>query len=218
MKLKVYNKDGKDAGRSVTLDPDVFQVEPNDHAIWLDVRRVQSNRRQGTHKTKERSETAGSTRKLYRQKGTGHARSGDAKSPLRRSGGRTFGPSPRNYGFKLNRKTQRLARRSAFAYKAQDKAIRIVEDFSFESPSTKELLAVLDAQNAGETKVLLLTNGVQSEVARSADNLSKVAVREGTAVSTLDILDSKLVIIQEGVVDALASALSGKKAETETVA
>ncbi len=209
MKLKVHSRDGKATKRSVTLEPAVFVFEPNDHAIWLDVRRIQSNARQGTHKTKERSETVGSRRKLYRQKGTGRARSGDAKSPIRRSGGRTFGPRPRDYRLKINRKTQRLARRSAMAYKAQDKAIGVIEDFAFDEPSTKELQGILTAMDLSERKVLLLTNGVQSAIAQSSRNLRGVSVREASTVSTHDVLSASFVLIQEGAVEALTSVLVG---------
>ena len=135
MKVKVYQQDGNETGKSVTLDKSVFETDPNDHAIWLDVRRIQASSHQGTHKTKERGEVTGSMRKLYRQKGTGFARAGTAKSPLRRSGGRTFGPRPHDHDIKVNRKTQQVARRSALSYKAKELAIRVVEDFSYGTKS-----------------------------------------------------------------------------------
>lgn len=215
MKLKVYSRDGKASKRTVTLEPAAFVFEPNDHAIWLDVRRIQANARQGTHKTKERSETAGSRRKLYRQKGTGRSRAGDAKSPIRRSGGRTFGPRPRDYSMKINRKTQRLARRSALAYKAQEKAIGIIEDFSFDSANTKELRNIVAAMDLSGQKVLLLTNGVQTAIAQSSRNLRKVSVCEASSVSTFDVLNATFVLIQEGAVEALTRVLLGNP-EPET--
>ncbi|MDX1430248.1 MAG: 50S ribosomal protein L4 [Rhodothermales bacterium] len=215
MKVKVFGKDGKESKRSVTLEPAVFGVEPNDHAIWLDVRRIQANARQGTHKTKERNETAGSTRKLYRQKGTGHARAGDAKSPIRRSGGRTFGPRPRSYGLKVNKKTQRLARSSALAYKVQGEALRVVEDFGLEKPSAGELVSLLTAHDLAASKVLILTAGVRSALAQSAGNLKKVVVREATGVSTFDILNADVVLMQEGAVEDLTRVLVGNPEPTD---
>ncbi|MDX1740741.1 MAG: 50S ribosomal protein L4 [Rhodothermales bacterium] len=216
MKVKVYSKDGKATRRSVTLDPEVFGIEPNDHAIWLDVRRVQANGRQGTHKTKERNETAGSGRKLYRQKGTGHARAGDAKSPIRRSGGRTFGPSPRSYSLKINKKTQRLARKSALSYKAKDDKIRVIDSLSFDEPSTSALTEVIDALDLGGSKLLILTNGVQSALVRSGSNLRKLCVREAASASTVDLLDAGVILIEEAAIDALATVLGGKSEETVT--
>ncbi len=213
MKVKVYSKDGKATRRSVTLDPEVFGVEPNDHAIWLDVRRVQASGRQGTHKTKERNETAGSGRKLYRQKGTGHARSGDAKSPIRRSGGRTFGPSPRSYGLKINRKTQRLARKSALSYKAKDDNIRVIESLSFDDPSTSSLIDVIASLELSGTKVLILTSGVQPALVRSGSNLRKVCVREAMSASTIDVLDAGVVLIEEAAIEPLTAVLGGKSEE-----
>lgn len=208
MKLKVYNTDGSESGRTVTLDDTVFGAEPNDHAIWLDVRRIQANRRQGTHKAKERSEVAGSTRKLYRQKGTGNARSGDAKSPIRRSGGTMFGPRPRDYGFKVNRKTQRLARRSAVAYKTAGKALRVVADFDYEAPDTHELQSFLGALELAGKKVLLLTSGHRPSIHLSSRNLRKLTVRNAVDASTLDLMDASVVLVQEGAVEELKNTLA----------
>ena len=207
MKLKVYNVDGSESGRSVKLDDAIVATEPNDHAIWLDVRRIQANKRQGTHKAKERSEVAGSTRKLYRQKGTGNARAGSAKSPIRRSGGTIFGPRPRDYGFKVNKKTRRLARRSAFAYKASGNALRVVADFDYETPDTNELMMFLGAQELADTKVLLLTVGNKPSVHLSSRNLRKLTVRNATDASTLDLLDAKVVVVQEGAIEEFQKAL-----------
>ncbi|NNE33899.1 MAG: 50S ribosomal protein L4 [Rhodothermales bacterium] len=208
MKLKVYSVDGNEAGRSVTLDDSVYGIEPNDHVVWLDVRRIQANARQGTHKTKERGEVAGSTRKLYRQKGTGNARAGSARSPVRRSGGRTFGPRPRNYGFKVNRKTQRLARRSALSYKTKDGALRIVEDFSYDVPKTQSLKDMIAGLDLAGQKVLLLTTEGQQNVYLSGRNVEGVTVRAAAAASTLDVMNAAVVLVQEGAVELLSTNLS----------
>ncbi len=207
MKLKVYTVDGSDSGRSVALDKSLAAMEPNDHAIWLDVRRIQANKRQGTHKAKERSEVAGSTRKLYRQKGTGNARAGSAKSPIRRSGGTIFGPRPRTYSFKINRKTQRLARRSALAYKAAEKAVRIVEDFDYDAPDTNELKSLLGAHELADKKVLLLTSGHRPSVHLSGRNVRKLTVRNAVDASTLDLVDASVILVQEGALDEFHKAL-----------
>jgi large subunit ribosomal protein L4 len=212
MKLKVLQKDGKETGRAVALDATVFGIEPNDHTIWLDVRRIQAGGRQGTHKAKERAEVAGSTRKLFRQKGTGGARAGSAKSPLRRSGGTIFGPRPRDYSFKVNKKTTQLARRSALSYKASADAIRIVEDFKFESPDTGAMVAMLAALGLSGSKVLLLTNGVDLNVYRSGRNIPKLQVLNADAVSTLDVLNAKIVVLQEGAIESLGRVLGAVEA------
>lgn len=207
MELKVYRQDGSDAGRTVTLDESVFGIEPNDHAIWLDVRRIQAHARQGTHKSKERSETAGSTRKLYRQKGTGGARAGDAKSPTRRSGGTMFGPKPHAYSLKVNRKTQLLARRSALTYKAQGEALRVVEDFTVEAASTKKLMAMLEALKVSGRSVLVLTGGHDANTYRSGRNIERLKVRSASNASTLDLLGAQVIVLQQGAVDVLVQRL-----------
>ena len=214
MDVKVHKSDGADAKRTVTLDDAVFGIEPNDHAIWLDVRRIQAAARQGTHKAKERGEVRGSTRKLYRQKGTGHARAGDAKSPIRRSGGTIFGPRPRNYGFKVNKKTSQLARRSALAYKSREDALRIVENLSIEGASTKAIVALIAALDLANAKVLILTNEHSPEVYRSSQNLRKVTVRQASQASTLDLLSAQIVLLEEGAIDTLAGQLGRKEAAT----
>jgi large subunit ribosomal protein L4 len=213
MEAKVYRRDGSEAGRTVELDQSVFGIEPNDHAIWLDVRRIQANARQGTHKSKERSETAGSTRKLYRQKGTGNARAGDAKSPIRRSGGTIFGPRPRSYGIKVNRKTQALARRSAFAYKAREEAIRLLEDLQVDAPSTRSLATMLGGLGVNGGSVLVLTAENNPGLYRSARNIGGVSVREVRNVSTLDVMQARVVLIEEGALDRLNDQLSGQVRE-----
>jgi large subunit ribosomal protein L4 len=156
MELSVYNIEGKDTGRKVTLDESIFGIEPNDHAIYLDVKQYMANNRQGTHKSKERSEIAGSTRKLGRQKGGGGARPGDIKSPVRVGGGRIFGPVPRDYSFKLNKKVKQLARKSALSYKVQENALVIVEDFTFEAPKTKNYTDKLKNLKSDNKKSLLV--------------------------------------------------------------
>ncbi len=211
MKLKVLQRDGSEAGRTVTLDKSVFAIEPNDHTIWLDVKRVQASGRQGTHKAKERAEIKGSTKKLYRQKGTGNARAGSIKSPLRRGGGTVFGPRPRNYGIKINRKTQALARRSVLSYKAKGDAIRVIEDFSFDAPDTNEMQRMISALELGNASVLLLTSAHEANVYRSSRNLPRFKVLEATQASTLDLMHAKTLLIQEGAVKSLSAQLGAKK-------
>ena len=208
MDVEVYQDDGVGSGETVTLDPSVFDIEPNNHIIWLDVKRIQAHARQGTNKTKERSEVRCSTRKLYRQKGTGNARVGDAKSPIRRGGGRAHGARPRSYDHNLNKKEKRLARRSALAYKAQEDAVRVVEDFSMDRPSTRELSDLLDLLELGGKKVLIATTEVETEILRSAQNLPHVNVREVNSVNTVDILDADAVVFQEGALEWMTDVLS----------
>jgi large subunit ribosomal protein L4 len=217
MELQVYQVDGRDTGRTVALDARVFGITPNDHVLWLDVRRLQASRRQGTHKTKERSEVAGSTRKLYRQKGTGMARAGSSKSPLRRSGGRTFGPRPRNYALKLNHKTRVLARCSALSYKAQEDGIRVVDRFGFEEPSTRQLIDLVAALDLTGQKVLFLTETNDDAFYRSSCNLAKVHVQEARNASTEALLDAGVVVFEEGALAALTEVLGGAAAPEAAV-
>ena len=210
MKVNVFQQDGGDSGRSVTLDKTVFGIEPNDHTIWLDVRRIQASGRQGTHKTKERNEIAGSTRKLYRQKGTGHARAGDIKSPLRRGGGTIFGPRPRNYGIKVNKKTSQLARRSVLSHKAKADAIRVVEDFKLEEPDTNRMQDILAALELADKKVLLLTTELAPNLYRSGRNIPRFNVQEAATASTFDLLNAQVVLIQEGAAKVLSEKLGTK--------
>jgi len=208
MDVEIFQDDGVGSGRTATLEPSVFDIEPNDHIIWLDVKRIQAHERQGTNKTKERAEVRGSTRKLYRQKGTGNARVGDAQSPIRRGGGRAHGARPRDYDHNLNRKEKRLARRSALAYKAQSDGIRVIEDFSMERPSTRELTDILDLLEVKGEKVLFATTQVEKEIYHSAQNLPEVNVREVQSVNTVDILDADVVVFQEGALEWLTDVLS----------
>jgi large subunit ribosomal protein L4 len=214
MELTVYTADGGATKRTVALDPTVFEVEPNDHAIWLDVRRIQASARQGTHKAKERGETRGSTRKLYRQKGTGFARAGSAKSPTRRSGGTIFGPRPRSYDFKVNKKTSQLARRSAFTYKAREEGLRVIEDLKIDGASTKELVGLLAALELTGTKVLILTNDHSPAVYQSSRNLRKVKVQEARKASTLDILGARIIVAEETAFQTLSEQLGNAEAQS----
>ena len=217
MNVSVYTRQGADSGRKVELDEAVFGIEPNDHVIWLDVRQIQANARQGTHKTKERSEVSKSTRKLYRQKGTGGARAGDAKSPTRKGGGTIFGPRPRDYGFRVNKKTKRLARRSALSYKVQNDAFRIVEDFGFDAPKTKDFAQFLSDHGFAGRKVLLLTNGRQDALYRSARNIQKVDVQLASDASTLDLIGAQVVLVQEGALAGLTESLQPKAKASATI-
>ena len=216
MKLTVYTREGAEAGREVELDDAIFGIEPNDHAIWLDVRAIQAHKRQGTHKTKERSEVAKSTRKLYRQKGTGNARAGDAKSPLRKGGGTIFGPRPHEYKLQVNRKTKQLARRSALAHKLSAQALRVIEDVQMDAPKTREIAGLLKS-NGLEGKALFLTSGLDDVLYRSARNLPGVRVLAADQASTLDLMNAKTVVLQEGAVGALTEALRpAQKATVES--
>lgn len=208
MKLPVYNHSGNKTKRSVEFDDAVFGVEPNDHVIWLDVRAIQAHGRQGTHKTKERGEISRSRRKLYRQKGTGHARAGDAKSPTRRGGGTIFGPKPHEYRVGVNRKTRKLARRSALAHKFAAESVRVVEDIALEIPKTKEMVSILDANELGGAKVLVLTGAKNENVYRSARNISKVDIMPAAEASTLDLMNAQKVLVLESAVAHLTEALS----------
>ena len=213
MKLSVYTRAGAEAGREVDLDDAVFGIEPNDHAIWLDVRSIQANKRQGTHKTKERGEVSKSRRKLYRQKGTGNARAGDAKSPLRKGGGTIFGPRPHEYTVRVNRKTKQLARRSALAYKLNGAALRVVEDLDLAAPKTREIADLL-AANGVSGKTLVLSNGPDNVLYRSARNIPGVTVVAADQASTLDLVGAKTILLQEGAVEALTEALRPAKKAT----
>jgi len=208
MDLEIYQDDGIGSGRSVALDPTVFDIEPNDHVIWLDVKRIQAHQRQGTAKTKERAEIRGSTRKLYRQKGTGNARVGDAKSPIRRGGGRAHGARLRNYKQNLNKKTKRLARRSALSYKARDGNLKLVEDFTIDPPSTRQLTEMFDLLDVADEKVLIVTDGVRDGILKSAQNLSNVDVQEAGSLNTVQILDADVLLLQEGAIEHLTGILS----------
>ncbi|NLF41207.1 MAG: 50S ribosomal protein L4 [Bacteroidales bacterium] len=197
MELTVYKIDGSKTTKTVELNDSIFAVEPNDHAIYLDVKQYLANQRQGTHKSKERSEVSGSTRKLKRQKGTGGARIGDINSPLLRGGGRAFGPRPKDYSFKLNKKVKRLARKSALSYKVQENNLMVVENVNFESPKTKSYQEFLKNLNLSEKKTLLILPETNKNVYLSSRNLPKAKVLVASEINTYDILYAQNILLVE---------------------
>ena len=205
MELSVYKIDGSESGKKVVLDEKVFGIEPNDHAIWLDVKQYLANQRQGTHKTKDRSEVAYSTKKLIRQKGSGGARHGSLKAGIYVGGGRVFGPKPRDYGFKLNKKLKRLARRSALTYKAKENAIVMVEPFSMDAPKTKEFLQILSNIKAGSRQVLFVLPENSANIYLSSRNLPEVKVVTVDEISTYAIMKDHSMVLVDGVQDILSS-------------
>ena len=206
MELSIYNIEGKDTGKKISLDESIFGIEPNDHAIYLDVKQYMANNRQGTHKSKQRSEVAGSTRKLGRQKGGGGARPGDIKSPVRVGGGRIFGPVPRDYNFKLNKKVKQLARKSALSYKVRENALVVVEDFNFEAPKTQNYVSMLKNLKCDDKKSLLVLPEANKNVYLSARNLAKANVMVLSDLNTYSILDAKyMVLTEKAVADLTAS-------------
>jgi large subunit ribosomal protein L4 len=206
MKLSVFNTAGEDTGKKVDLKKDIFAVEPSDHAIYLDVKQYLANRRQGTSKTKERSEVSGSTRKIKRQKGTGTARAGSIKSPLFRGGGRAFGPRPKSYTFKLNKKVKELARLSALSYKAKDKGILILEDFSMESPKTGEFSNISRNLNIDQKKSLLVLPEPNKNIYLSSRNLEKSKVITVSELNTYDIMNASVVVFLESSLNLLQTS------------
>ena len=204
MELAVYNIKGEDTGRKVTLNDEIFAIaEPNEHAVYLDVKQFLANKRQGTHKAKERSEIAGSTKKLGRQKGGGGARHGDIKSPLFHGGGRVFGPRPRNYGFKLNKKVKALARRSALTYKAQNNQIMVIEDIKFDAPKTKEFVNITRNLKLEGQKLLLVLAGQERNLYLSMRNVPNASLVTATDINTYRVLDNRMILVTESSVDAL---------------
>ena len=197
MELSVFNIKGEDTGRKVTLNEAVFGIEPNDHAIYLDVKQYMANQRQGTHKSKERSEVSGSTRKLIRQKGGGGARRGDINSPVLVGGGRVFGPRPRDYRFKLNKKVKALARKSALSYKAKNNAIIVVEDFNMEAPKTKEFITITKNLKVADKKLLMVLPEKNNFVYLSARNLKKANIITASELNTYAVLNSVSLILTE---------------------
>ena len=197
MEINVLNINGQETGRKATLNESIFGIEPNDHVLYLDVKQYMANQRQGTAKSKERSEISGSTRKLGRQKGGGGARHGDINSPLLIGGGRVFGPKPRDYSFKLNKKVKQLARKSALTYKAQENAIVVVEDFNLEAPKTKEFVNIAKNLKVDGKKVLMVLPEANKNVYLSARNLQRADVIEAQKVSTYKILDADVLVITE---------------------
>ena len=208
MEVSVLNIKGQDTGKKVTLNDSVFGVEPNDHAIYLDVKQYLAAQRQGTAKTKERSELSGSTRKLGRQKGGGGARRGDINSPLLVGGARVFGPKPRDYRFKLNKKVKQLARRSALSYKVQENALVVVEDFTFEAPKTKNFIALLNDLNLAGKKVLVVAAGSDKSLYLSARNLPKAKVAVASDINTYGVLDASVLVLTESAVAKVEEVLA----------
>ena len=210
MELSVLNREGKETGRKVTLNDRIYGVEPSDHAIYLDVKQYLANKRQGTHHSKERSEVTGSTRKIKRQKGTGTARSGDIKSPIFRGGGTTFGPRPRNYGFKLNKKVKQLARKSALSYKARENGIVVVEDFNLEAPKTKEMVDLKSNLQIADKKSLFVLPAGNNNIYLSSRNLQDVSVVTASELNTYHILNAKTLVLLEGSVKKIEEAFKLK--------
>ncbi len=208
MEIAVVDIKGKETGRKVNLSDSVFGIEPNNHAVYLDVKQYLANQRQGTHKAKERAEIAGSTRKIKKQKGTGTARAGSIKSPIFKGGGRVFGPRPRNYGFKLNKNLKRLARKSALSLKAQDKAIIIVEDFQFDTPKTKNFIDVLKGLGVEGKKSLIVLGDSNKNVYLSSRNLKGSEVVSSSELSTYKILNANNLVFVEGSLEGIELNLS----------
>ena len=208
MEVSVLNINGQETGRKVVLNDAIFGIEPNDHVLYLDVKQYLANQRQGTAKTKERSEMSGSTRKLGRQKGGGGARRGDINSPVLVGGARVFGPKPRDYGFKLNKKVKVLARKSALSYKAKENAIIVVEDFEMAAPKTKEYVNIVKNLQLGERRSLLLLPNVNKNVYLSARNLQRSEVMTASALNTYKVLNADVLVITEKSLEAIDGILN----------
>jgi large subunit ribosomal protein L4 len=208
MELAVLKQNGEDTGRKITLSDDIFGIEPNDHAIYLDVKQYLAAQRQGTHKAKERNEIAGSTKKIKKQKGTGGARAGSIKAPNFRGGGRVFGPRPRDYSFKLNKKLKRLARRSALSYKVKENSLLVLENVTFDAPKTKNYISLLNGLSLSEKKTLLVLPENNKNVYLSSRNLPKTKVITVDSVNTYDLLNADSLVLCEGSVSKLENLLS----------
>jgi large subunit ribosomal protein L4 len=208
MELKVVDINGKETGKSVKLNASVFGIEPNEHSIYLDVKQFLANARQGTHKAKERGEVNRTTKKHHKQKGTGGARAGSMRSPIQRGGGTVFGPRPRNYGFKLNKKVKQLARRSALSMKAKNKALTVLENFTFDAPKTKNFLSVMDSLGLGDKKSLFVVADYDKNVYLSSRNLTGVKVVNCSELSTYDIMNASALVISEGAIEKVTAILS----------
>ena len=210
MELSIYNSKGEVTDKKVNLDDSIFGIEPNEHVIWLDVKQYLANQRQGTHKSKERSEIAGSTRKLIRQKGSGGARRGDIKSPVLVGGGRAFGPKPRDYSFKLNKKVKALARKSALSLKAKNNNIIVVEDLSFDTPKTKEFASLTKNLQLADKKLLFVLPGQNKNVYLSARNLQKVNVITASEINTYAIMNCGSLVMTESSLTAIDNLFNAK--------
>lgn len=208
MEFKVVDINGKETGKSVKLNASVFGIEPNEHSIYLDVKQFLANARQGTHKSKERGEINRTTKKHHKQKGTGGARAGSMRSPIQRGGGTVFGPRPRNYGFKLNKKVKQLARRSALSMKAKSKALTVLEDFTFDAPKTKTFLSVIDSLGLGDKKSLFVVADYDKNVYLSSRNLTGVKVVNYSELSTYDIMNASALVVSEGAIEKVTAILS----------
>ncbi len=207
MQVDVYKIDGTQTGEKVELDPKIFGIEPNDHAIYMAVRSIQANKRQGTHKVKTRSEVSGGGAKPFKQKKTGRARAGSTRSPIWVGGGSIFGPKPHDYVVKLPTKVRKLARKSALSYKATESAIRVVEDFSFDVVKTKQMASVLKALEIDKKKTLLLTRATDQKIVKSGRNIPKLQIREADKASTFEILNNQVLLIQKSAVNVLQDSL-----------
>jgi large subunit ribosomal protein L4 len=208
MELKVLDINGKETKKSVTLDAKVFGIEPNDHSIYLDVKQFLANARQGTHKSKERAEVNRTTKKHHKQKGTGGARAGSLKSPIQRGGGTVFGPRPRNYGFKLNKKVKQLARKSALSMKVKSENLKVVENFTFEVPKTTSFINLMAALGLDKKKSLFIVGDYDKNLYLSSRNLQGVKVVNSSEISTYDIMNASEVVLSEGAVEKITAILS----------
>lgn len=208
MEVAVLKSSGETTTKKVNLSDDVFGIEPNDHAIYLDVKSYLANQRQGTHKAKQRNEISGSSKKLKKQKGTGGARAGNIKNPLFKGGGRVFGPQPRDYSFKLNKKVKDLARKSALTYKAKDNCIAVLEDFSFEAPKTKQYIALLNALSLGDKKTLLVLSDSNKNVVMSGRNIQNAKITTADQINTYDLMNADSVIFLESSISKVENLLN----------
>lgn len=208
MDIEVVKYNGENTGRKVNLTNEVFGIEPNDHAIWLDVKSFLANQRQGTHKSKQRNEIRGSSRKIKKQKGTGGARAGNIKNPLYKGGGRVFGPTPRDYSFKLNKKVKDLARKSALAYKAKDNMIAVVEDFNFETPKTKQYIAMLKSLSFDGKKTLLVLPEANSGIVLSGRNIKNARIVTADQINTYDVMNAEQLILVESSLSKIDNLLN----------
>lgn len=208
MKLSVFNIKGEETGREVSLDKKVFGIEPNEHAVYLEVKQYLANQRQGTHKVKTRNEITGSTKKIKKQKGTGTARAGSIKSPIFKGGGTVFGPAPRDYSFKLNKKVKRLAKKSVLSVKAKDKQIKVLEDFSFDVPKTKEFTSILASLAISDKKSLVILGAPNENLYLSSRNIKNTKVATADELSTYDLVNADQLILVESSVDAIQKRLN----------
>ncbi len=209
MELKIINKDGQETGKTVELSKDIFEIEPNDHAIYMDVKSITANSHQGTHKTKTRTEVRGGGAKPFRQKGTGNARRGSSRSPVMVGGGKIHGPQPHDYTSKINKKVKKLARKSALSYKAKDQQIVVLEDFELNEIKTKNVATMLKSLGLDQVKTLMLTPVKNENILKSGRNIQKLNILEANKASTFNILNCKTLVIQESAVKVLEESITG---------